>query len=93
MKLIAAIVRPFKLDDVRRAVVDAGIQGLTVTEVIGIRPAAKIEIAVEDALAEQVMEAVCNIARTGRSGDGILWVTDVEQALRIRTGEVAGDAI
>jgi nitrogen regulatory protein P-II 2 len=93
MKLITAIIRPFKLDDVRKAIADIGIQGVTVTEVFGERPATKIELAVDDSISEQVIEAVCNVARTGRSGDGKLWVTELEQALRVRTGETGADAV
>jgi len=112
MKLITAIIKPFKLDEVRQAVADIGIQGVTVTEVHGcghepghaefyrgtqyrveFLPRAKIELAVDDSIAEQVMEAVCNVARTGKTGDGKIWVLDLEQALRIRTGETGPDAI
>ena len=112
MKLITAIIKPFKLDEVRQAVADIGIQGVTVTEVhgygrepgrrvgyrgaeyaVGSMPRAKIELAVDDAIAEQVMEAVCNVARTGQSGDGKVWMLELEQALRVRTGETGPDAI
>ena len=112
MKLITAIIKPFKVDDVRQAVADIGIQGLTVTEVQGFGrqrghaefyrgaeygvdflPKAKIELAVDDSIAEQVLEAVCNVARTGKAGDGKVWVLELEQALRVRTGETGPDAI
>jgi nitrogen regulatory protein P-II 2 len=112
MKLITAIIKPFKLDEVRQAVADIGIQGVTVTEVQGygrqhghtefyrgaeyridFLPKAKIELAVDDSIAEQVMEAVCNVARTGKTGDGKVWILDLEQALRVRTGETGPDAI
>ena len=112
MKLITAVIKPFKLDDVRQAVADLGIQGVTVTEVHGYGseqghteffrgaeflidslPKAKVELAVDDSIAEQVMEAVCNVARTGKAGDGKVWVMELEQALRIRTGELGPDAI
>jgi nitrogen regulatory protein P-II 2 len=112
MKLITAIIKPFKLDEVRQAITDIGIQGVTVTEVHGYGqlpereetyratdyqidsfPKAKIEIAVDDSIAEQVIEALCNVARTGSVGDGKLWVLELEQALRIRTGEIGPDAI
>jgi|SRR5208337_1385133 len=113
MKLITAIIRPFKVDEVRQAVADIGIQGLTVTEVHGYgRPGgqpqqeppgeddpyrvgsrAKIELAVDDSIAEQVIEAVCNVARTGHKGDGKVWVLELEQALRVRTGETGPDAV
>jgi nitrogen regulatory protein P-II 2 len=111
MKLITAIIKPFKVDEVRVAVADIGIQGVTVTEVQGYSharrietyrgvehsidflPKAKIELAVDDSIAEQVMEAVCNVARTGHAGDGKVWVLELEQALRVRTGETGPDAI
>ena len=114
MKLITAIIKPFKLDEVRQAVADIGIQGLTVTEVHGYgrqasqprgtrdeeddylassQPRAKIELAVDDSIAEQVMEAVCNVARTGNPGDGRIWVLELEQAVRVRTGETGPDAV
>lgn len=112
MKLITAIIKPFKLDEVRQAVADIGIQGVTVTEVHGygrdpghaefyrgaeyaveFMPRAKVELAVDDSIAEQVMEAVCNVARTGKSGDGKVWILELEQALRVRTGETGSDAI
>ena len=112
MKLITAVIKPFKVDEVRQAVADIGIQGVTVTEVHGygrepgrteiyrgsefsveFLPKAKIELAVDDSIAEQVMEAVCNVARTGKAGDGKVWVLDLEQALRVRTGETGPDAI
>jgi nitrogen regulatory protein P-II 2 len=112
MKLITAVIKPFKLDEVRQAVADIGIQGVTVTEVHGFGrqrghrefyrgaeynidflPKAKIELAVDDAIVEQVIEAVCNVARTGKMGDGKVWVLDLEQALRVRTGETGPDAI
>ena len=111
MKLITAIIKPFKVDEVRQAVADIGIQGVTVTEVQGygrqrytelyrggeysvdFLPKAKIELAVDDSIAEQVIEAVCNVARTGHTGDGKVWVVELEQALRVRTGETGPDAI
>lgn len=111
MKLITAIIKPFKVDEVRVAVADIGIQGVTVTEVQGygqtrhietyrgaeyridFQPKAKIELAVDDSIAEQVLEAVCNVARTGNAGDGKVWVLELEQALRVRTGETGPDAI
>ena len=112
MKLITAIIRPFKLDDVRVAVADLGIQGVTMTEVHGFgtqqgpteiyrsaqfsvdsSPKVKIELAVDDSIAEQVMEAVCNVARTGATGDGKVWILNLEQAIRVRTGETGPDAI
>ena len=112
MKLITAVIKPFKVDEVRQAVADIGIQGVTVTEVHGygggishteiyrgaeygveFLPKAKIELAVDDSIAEQVMEAVCNVARTGKPGDGKVSVLEIEQALRVRTGETGPDAI
>ena len=112
MKLITAIIKPFKLDEVRQAVADIGIQGVTVTEVHGYGrqhgrteiyrgaeydvhfvPKAKVELAVDDSIAEQVMEAVCNVARTGKTGDGKIWVLELEHALRVRTGETGPEAI
>lgn len=111
MKLITAVIKPYKLDEVRQAVADIGIQGVTVTEVLGFGhsqghtelhraeylanflPKAKIELAVDDSIAEQVMEAVCNVARTGNPGDGKVWIFELEQALRVRTGETGPDAI
>jgi nitrogen regulatory protein P-II 2 len=112
MKLITAIIKPFKVDEVRMAVADIGIQGVTVTEVHGYAaltghselyrgaeyrvdflPRAKIELAVDDSIAEQVMEAICNVARTGNAGDGKVWILELEQALRVRTGETGPDAI
>jgi len=112
MKLITAIIKPFKLDDVRQAVADIGVQGITVTEVQGFGrqrghtelyrgaeyrvdflPKTKIELAVDDSIAEQVIEAVINVARTGKIGDGKLYVTNLSQAVRIRTGEIGVEAI
>jgi nitrogen regulatory protein P-II 2 len=112
MKLITAIIKPFKLEDVRKAVGDVGVQGVTVTEVRGFGrqrghtevyrgaeylvefvPKTKIEIAVDDALAERVIEAIINAARTGKVGDGKIFVLDLEQVVRIRTGERDASAI
>jgi nitrogen regulatory protein P-II 2 len=108
--MITAIIKPFRLDDVREAVAGIGVRGITVSEVKGFGrqrghtelyrgaeyvvdflPKAKIELAVADALAEQVIEAICDAARTGKIGDGKIFVSSVEQAIRIRTGET-GDA-
>jgi nitrogen regulatory protein P-II 2 len=90
MRLITAIVRPFKLDELRSAVAQLGVQGMTVDEVIeadnGAR--AKVEIAVADNISDAVMEALANIARTGKQGDGRIMVRRLEQAIRIRTGEM-----
>ena len=112
MKMITAIIKPFKLDDVRQAVADIGIQGITVTEVKGFGrqrghtelyrgaeyvvdflPKAKIELAVADDLAEQVVEAISNTARTGKIGDGKIFVTELLEAIRIRTGETGAEAV
>ncbi len=112
MKMITAIVKPFKLDDVREALSEIGVQGITVTEVKGFGrqkghtelyrgaeyvvdflPKVKIEIAVADGLVDQVIEAISKAANTGKIGDGKIFVSQLEQAIRIRTGEVGDDAI
>jgi nitrogen regulatory protein P-II 2 len=112
MKMITAIIKPFKLDDVRQAVADIGIQGITVTEVKGFGrqrghtelyrgaeyvvdflPKAKIELAVADELLEQVVEAIANTARTGKIGDGKIFVTELLETIRIRTGETGPEAV
>ena len=112
MKMITAIIKPFKLDDVRQAVADIGVQGITVTEVKGFGrqrghtelyrgaeyvvdflPKTKMELAVADDIADQVIEAITNNARTGKVGDGKIFVTKIEQAIRIRTGETGAAAI
>ncbi len=112
MKMITAIVKPFKLDDVREALSEIGVQGITVTEVKGFGrqkghtelyrgaeyvvdflPKVKIEIAVADGLVDQVIEAISKAANTGKIGDGKIFVSQIEQAIRIRTGEVGDDAI
>ena len=112
MKLITAIIKPFKLDDVRQAVADIGVQGVTVTEVKGFGrqrghtelyrgaeyvvdflPKAKLELAVADDIVEQVVEAICNTARTGKIGDGKIFVTNLEQVIRIRSGEIGVAAV
>jgi nitrogen regulatory protein P-II 2 len=112
MKLVMAIIKPFKLDEVREALTPLGVQGLTVTEVKGFGrqkgqteiyrgaeyhvsflPKLKIEVVVPDELADQVVEAIATTARTGKIGDGKVFVVDVERALRIRTGETDAAAI
>ena len=112
MKLITAIIKPLKLDDVREAVADIGIKGITVTEVKGFGrqkghtelyrgaeyvvdflPKAKIELAVPDDIAEQVIEAITDAARTGKIGDGKIFVTALEHVIRIRTGETGSEAL
>ena len=112
MKLISAIIKPFKLDDVREALSDIGVQGITVTEVKGFGrqkghtelyrgaeyvvdflPKVKIEVAVPDGLVDQSLEAITKAARTGKIGDGKVFVTSLEQVIRIRTGETGENAI
>jgi nitrogen regulatory protein P-II 2 len=112
MKLITAIIKPFKLDEVREALSGIGVQGITVTEVKGFGrqkghtelyrgaeyvvdflPKIKIEAAIDDALLEQVIEAIEKAARTGKIGDGKIFVFPLEEAIRIRTGETGTDAI
>ncbi len=112
MKLVTAIIKPFKLDDVREALSEIGIQGVTVTEVKGFGrqkghtelyrgaeyvvdflPKVKIEVAAGDELLDQVIEAISKAANTGKIGDGKIFVTAVEQAIRIRTGETGPDAL
>lgn len=112
MKLITAIIKPFKLDDVREALSEIGIQGITVTEVKGFGrqkghtelyrgaeyvvdflPKVKVEVATADDLLDQVIEAITNAANTGKIGDGKIFVTTLEQAIRIRTGEAGTEAL
>ncbi|HEB80402.1 MAG TPA: P-II family nitrogen regulator [Chromatiales bacterium] len=112
MKLLTAVIKPFKLDDVREALSDIGVQGITVTEVKGFGrqkghtelyrgaeyvvdflPKVKVEVAVDDALLERVIDAVRNSAQTGKIGDGKIFVYNLEQAIRIRTGEAGTDAL
>jgi nitrogen regulatory protein P-II 2 len=94
MKMITAVVRPFKLDELRQAIAQLGVQGVTVTEVYEaqVGPRTKVEIAVDDSIVEPVLEAIANIARTGRSGDGRILVGELEQTIRIRTGETGSAA-
>lgn len=112
MKLITAIIKPFKSDDVREALSELGVSGMTLTEVKGFGrqkghtelyrgaeyvidflPKAKLEVAVEDSLADQVVEAICKVANTGQIGDGKIFVSNLEQTIRIRTGETGNDAL
>jgi nitrogen regulatory protein PII len=112
MKKIEAVIKPFKLDDVKDALHDSGVSGITVTEVKGFGrqkghtelyrgaeyvidflPKVKVEVVVEDSLADNVVEAIMNAARTGRIGDGKIFVSDIEQAIRIRTGDRGADAV
>ena len=94
MKMITAVVRPFKLDELRQAIAQLGVQGVTVTEVYEAQfgPRAKVEISVDDAIIEPVLEAIANTSRTGRAGDGRILVGELEQAIRIRTGETGSAA-
>ena len=94
MKMITAVVRPFKLDELRHAIAQLGVQGVTVTEVHEMvhGPRVKVEIAVDDPILEPVLEAIANVARTGRIGDGSISVSSLEQAIRIRTGETGSAA-
>ena len=89
MKMISAVVRPFKLDELRNAIAQLGVQGVTVTEVheLEFGPRSKVEIAIDAAITEPVLEAIANISRTGRPGDGFILLASLEQAIRIRTGE------
>ena len=112
MKLVTAVVKPFKLDDVREALSEIGVQGITVTEVKGFGrqkghtemyrgaeyvvdflPKVKIEIAVRDDMVDPVIEAVTRVASTGKIGDGKIFVSNLEQVIRIRTGETGPDAV
>jgi nitrogen regulatory protein PII len=112
MKMVAAVIKPFKLDDVREALSDIGVQGITVTEVKGFGrqkghtelyrgaeyvvdflPKVKIELAVPDDLWERVVEAIAHAAKTGKIGDGKIFVYQLEQAIRIRTGETDAQAL
>ncbi len=112
MKLITAIIKPFRLDDVRNALSEVGVNGMTVTEVKGFGrqrghtelyrgaeyvvdflPKSKIEVAVADDLVERVVEAITAAARTGKVGDGKIFVTDLHHVLRIRTGEIGDNAL
>jgi len=112
MKLITAIIKPFKLDDVREALSEIGVQGITVTEVKGFGrqkghtelyrgaeyvvdflPKVKLEVAVDDDMAEKVIESVRSSANTGKIGDGKIFVSPVEQVIRIRTGETGVEAL
>ena len=112
MKMIMAIIKPFKLDEVREALSGIGVTGITVTEVKGFGrqkghtelyrgaeyvvdflPKVKIEAAVPDTLVERTIEAIENSARTGKIGDGKIFVSALEQVVRIRTGETGGDAL
>ncbi|TWR89089.1 P-II family nitrogen regulator [Pseudomonas saxonica] len=112
MKLVTAIIKPFKLDDVRESLSEIGVQGITVTEVKGFGrqkghtelyrgaeyvvdflPKVKIDVAIEDKDLDRVIEAITKAANTGKIGDGKIFVVNLEQAIRIRTGETDTDAI
>jgi len=112
MKLVTAIIKPFKLDDVREALSEIGVQGITVTEVKGFGrqkghtelyrgaeyvvdflPKVKLEIAINDDLKDQVIESISNAAKTGKIGDGKIFVSSIDEVVRIRTGESGPDAI
>ncbi|MFT7653402.1 MAG: nitrogen regulatory protein P-II 2 [Limisphaerales bacterium] len=112
MKLITAIIKPFKLDDVREALSDVGVQGMTVTEVKGFGrqkghtelyrgaeyvvdflPKVKIEAAIDDSLLDQVVETITRSANTGKVGDGKIFVSPLEDVVRIRTGETGPEAV
>jgi len=112
MKLITAIIKPFKLDDVREALAEVGVQGLTVTEVKGFGrqkghtelyrgaeyvvdflPKIKLEAAMSEDMVDRAVEAIQQSARTGKVGDGKIFVSTLEQVIRIRTGEMDGDAL
>ena len=112
MKLVTAIIKPFKLDDVREALSDIGVSGITVVEVKGFGrqkghtelyrgaeyvvdflPKIKVEIAVDDSLVDKVIEAVSSAARTAKIGDGKIFVFNLDQVIRIRTGETGPDAL
>ena len=112
MHVVVAVIQPFKLDDVRTALSDVGVQGMTVTEVKGFGrqkghtelyrgaeyvvdflPKVKVEAAVDDAILDRVIEAIESSARTGKIGDGKIFVSSLEQVIRIRTGETGNDAL
>lgn len=112
MKKIEAIIKPFKLDEVKEALHEVGIQGITVTEakgfgrqkghtelyrgaeyVVDFLPKVKIEVVMEDSLVERAVDAIQSAARTGRIGDGKIFVSTVDDVIRIRTGETGGDAL
>ena len=112
MKLVTAIIKPFRLDDVRDALARIGIQGMTVTEVKGFGrqkghtelyrgaeyvvdflPKVKLEVAISEALVDQALEAISDAAKTGKIGDGKIFVYGIEQVIRIRTGETGPDAL
>lgn len=112
MKLVTAVIKPFKLDDVRESLSEIGVQGITVTEVKGFGrqkghtelyrgaeyvvdflPKVKVEVAITDEQVDAVIDAIMRVASTGKIGDGKIFVTNLEQVIRIRTGETGNDAI
>ena len=112
MKLITAVIKPFKLDDVRVALSEVGVQGMTVTEVKGFGrqkghtelyrgaeyvvdflPKVKLELVVDDAMVDQAVEAITKAAQTGKIGDGKIFITTIDEIIRIRTGETGRDAV
>lgn len=112
MKLITAVIKPFKLDDVRAALSEVGVQGMTVTEVKGFGrqkghtelyrgaeyvvdflPKVKLELAIDDSMVEQTVEAITKAAQTGKIGDGKIFITTLEEIIRIRTGETGPEAV
>jgi len=112
MKKIEAIVKPFKLDEVKEALQEVGLQGITVTEakgfgrqkghtelyrgaeyVVDFLPKVRIEIVLDDNMVDQAVEAIMNAARTGRIGDGKIFISTIDEAIRIRTGETGSDAL
>ena len=112
MKLVIAIIKPFKLDEVKEALHDVGIQGITVLEakgfgrqkghtelyrgaeyVVDFLPKVKIEVVIDDAMTERVVDAIQNAAQTGRIGDGKIFISTIDEAIRIRTGEKGSDAV
>ena len=112
MKLVTSIIKPFKLDDVREALSEIGVQGITVTEVKGFGrqkghtelyrgaeyvvdflPKVKIEVVIDEAMTERVVDAIQQAAQTGRIGDGKIFISTIDEAIRIRTGERGTDAV
>ena len=112
MKLITAVIKPFKMDDVRQALADVGVQGITVTEVKGFGrqkghtelyrgaeyvvdflPKVKLEIAVDDETVDNVVDAILKSANTGKIGDGKIFISSLDEIIRIRTGETGSDAV
>jgi len=112
MKMITAVIKPFKLDDVREALAEVGVNGITVTEVKGFGrqkghtelyrgaeyvvdflPKVKVEVALDEEAVERVVEAILNVANSGKIGDGKIFISDLNQVIRIRTGEIGNEAI